>query len=109
MDKDSKKPKTSRFYREPSLTFNQSVVLIILCSLITGLAVNFFNSVHYSNVVSQADSQTSATQSELGKEQYDVKFLINNSNKQVNCFDLRSDYARGLCNTHNSTVSGSHP
>ena len=105
MDTIPTKPKTSRFYREPNLTFNQSVGLIILFAIISGLMVNFYNSVHYSNLVSQADGQASAAQSQLGKEQYDVKFLINNNNKQINCYDLRSDYARGLCTTHDNSLS----
>jgi hypothetical protein len=110
MEKVTTKPKPSRFYREPNLTFNQSVGLIILFAIITGLLVNFFNSVHYSNIVSQADGQTSSAQSELGKEQYDVKFLVNNTgNKQINCYDLRSDYDRGLCSTHDNTAGNLQP
>jgi hypothetical protein len=110
MDKVVTKPKSSRFYREPNLTFNQSVGLIVLFAIITGLLVNFFDSVHYSNIVSQADGQASSAQAVLGKEQYDVKFLINNTgNKQINCYDLRSDYARGLCTTHDNTPGNSQP
>jgi hypothetical protein len=104
MEKVDTKPKPSKFYRDPNLTFNQSVGLIILCSIITGLAVNFFNSVHYSNTLSQADGQASSAQAEVGKEQYDVKFLINNTGtKQINCYDLRSDYAREICSRHDNT------
>jgi hypothetical protein len=104
------KPKPVRFYREPNLTFNQSVFLIIICSAVTGLIVNFFNSVHYSNLVSQADGQTNSIQSDLGKIQYDVKFLISaTGNKQINCYDLRSDFARGLCSSHNTSANNSQP
>lgn len=108
MDKAAEKPRPTRFYRDPNLTFNQSVGLIILFSIITGLAVNFFNSVHYSSLISQADGQASLAQATLGKSQYDVKFLISNTgSKQINCYDLRSDYARGLCGVHDNTQGSS--
>lgn len=102
---DPKKQKISRLYREPHLTFNQSAGLIILFAIISGVLVNFYNTVHYSNLLSQADGQVSAAQYELGKEQYDVKFLISNNSKQINCYDLQSEYARGLCTAHNSSIN----
>lgn len=106
---DPDKPKPPRFYREPHLSFNQSVALIIIFAIITGLLVNFLDKIHYSNLLSQADGQAGLAQEELGKEQYDVKFLINNNSMPINCFDLRSDFARSLCTTHNSSIKSSAP
>lgn len=82
------------------------VTAVILCSLVTGVTVDFLNTVHYSNEVSQADSKATASQMELGKEQSDVKFLISNSSNQFNCYDLHSDYARNLCYEHESLQGG---
>lgn len=76
------------------------VSLIILCSLITGLAVNFFNHVHYNNLLLKAASQTTADQTEIGKQQYDIRLLVNSSNNQFNCYSLRSGYARSICSEH---------
>jgi hypothetical protein len=76
------------------------ILLVIFCSVVTGLTVNFFNNLHYSNLLLQANNQAGSAQTELGKEQYDVKFLINNNKIQFNCYDLRSDYARNICYMH---------
>ncbi len=108
-DTDPDKLKTPRFYREPHLSFNQTIVLIVVLTVITGLLVNFFDKIHYSNLLSQADGQAGLAQEELGKEQYDVKFLINNNNLPINCFDLRSDFTRSLCATHNSSIKNPAP
>jgi hypothetical protein len=78
------------------------VVFIVGGSIATGLLVNFLDELHYSNLLLQANGQASAAQTALGKEEYDVKFLINNGSTQLNCFNLRSDYARRICNTHDN-------
>lgn len=78
------------------------IILIGLALLIIlGLMVNFFENLHYGNLILQANDQTSTAQAELSKEQYNVQYLINNASGQINCYNLRSNYARNLCNTHN--------
>lgn len=104
MEQEANQPVTPQRPRKPNLTFNRvSIGLIIGCSVAAGLLVNFLDNVHYNNLLLQAYSQASTAQSELGKEQYDVKFLINNGSKQLNCYDLRSDYARTLCSAHDQS------
>lgn len=77
-----------------------ALVLIVLCSLATGLLVNFFNNLHYNNLLLKVNGQASAAQAELSKEQYDAKFIISNGGTQLNCYDLRSSYVRGICYKH---------
>lgn len=85
--------------------FNWNVVfMIVVFSAITGLGVNFFDYLHHNNSLLQANGQASSAQTELAKEQYDVKFLINNSSNQLNCYDLRSNYARSTCDLHNNNT-----
>lgn len=79
-------------------------VLLLICAVVTALAVRFFIDIHYNNLLLQANNQAGTTQTELGKEQYDVNFLINNSG-QLNCYALRSDYVRNLCFTHDHIPS----
>lgn len=78
----------------------QMLVLIIVFSAGTGLIVNFFDNIHYNNLLSQVSGQVGTAQAELGNEHYDLKFLINNTG-QLNCYDLHSNYARNICQTHN--------
>lgn len=76
------------------------VLLVIVFSVMTMVMVNFFDNLHYSNLLLQANGQATVAQTQLGKEQYDVKYLIDNNTHQLNCYDLLSTYARNICNTH---------
>ena len=80
------------------------VVVVIILVAATALLVNFYNELYYTKPLLQDSGQISNLQTELGKEQYDVKLLINNSSAQVNCFNLRTIYARNICTTHNNTI-----
>lgn len=81
----------------------QVLALVIVFSAGTGLIVNFFDNIHYNNLLSQVNDQVGTAQTELGNEHYDLKFLINNSG-QLNCYDLHSSFTRNLCQTHNSKI-----
>lgn len=95
---------------QPSLSYRMwKVILVIaLLLLITGLVVNFFDNLHYSNLLLQADGQVDSTQAQLSKGQYDVKFLINNSNGQINCYELCSTNARNICRTHDNNSNANN-
>ncbi len=82
-----------------------AVFLIIICSLASALLVNFFNNLYYSRQLLQANSQSAIAQTRLGKYRYDVKFLIDNSSNQFNCYDLHSNYTRSICFQHQKTIS----
>ncbi len=81
------------------------ISLIIVCSIGTGLTVNFLNNLYYSKLLLKANSQTGSAQIELSQVRYDVKQLIDNLSIQFNCYDLRSHYARNICYTHNKQIS----
>jgi len=67
--------------------------------------MHLFDNVRYSSQILQANNQASTAQTTLSKEEYNVKFLINNSATPINCYDLQSDYARGICSTHDHSTS----
>ena len=101
------KPETKPTTKARSKLIWTLTVLIIICSLATGLLVNFFNNLYYTRLLLQANSQSSAAQSELAKMRYDVKQLITSTSGSVqfNCYDLRSRYARNICYQHNNKLS----
>ncbi len=103
MKQRTRQRKQGKFSKDVTNVIWVALVLIIVLSVITGLVVNFFENVHYNNLLSQANNQAGSIQTELNKEQYDVKLLIDNGNGQFNCYELRSDYARNLCFSHQST------
>jgi hypothetical protein len=76
-----------------------SLVIVIICSIATGLAVNFYNNYYYDQQLLQANGQAAAAQTQLGNARYDVKFLIENFPTSINCYDLHSKYARSICYT----------
>ena len=86
---------------KPPTGWGAALLVIVFC-LITAVLVNFLNNLHYKNQILQDSNQVTAAQSQQDKEQYDLSFVINNDNSQLNCYDLHSTYARGVCNTHNS-------
>lgn len=84
------------------------VALVLFFAAITGLAVNLLDKVHYDNMLLQASSQAQAAQTELGKEQYDLKFLINNETGPINCYDLQSNFTRTVCIAHDNNIKTSN-
>lgn len=78
------------------------LVLILFTAVLSGLIINFIDKLHYNNLLLAATGQDTVLQSKLNEEKYDVSFLINNSNTQLNCYDLRTVYARNICRTHDT-------
>ena len=94
------KTATKHSFKDLSAIWSVIFILIIAC-VITGAIVNFINKVHYTNVLLGLQHQANAAQGQLSKEKYDVSFIIKNYGGSINCYDLQSSYARGLCNQHN--------
>lgn len=82
--------------------FNWSILLIVVvCSAITGGIVRFSDNIHYNSALLQASSQTNSAQSQLEAEQHDMQFIISHDSSQLNCYELQSSFDRNLCDTHN--------
>lgn len=77
------------------------IFIIVFACLLTGAIVNFVNKVHYTNMLLGLQHKANSAQNQLNSEKYDVSFIIKNYGNSINCYDLRSTYARDLCNQHN--------
>lgn len=73
--------------------------LVVATAILSAATMNAYDNLRYSNLLSQADSKTTAAQTELGKQQYDIRFLIGNSGNQWNCYVFASNYAKSICKT----------
>jgi hypothetical protein len=93
----------SRLVEQKRLNKRLALFLVAVTALVVGAATNAYDNLRYSNLLSQADSKTSSAQTELGKEEYDLRFLVSNSSNQWNCYNFASSYTRSLCNTHTKT------
>lgn len=85
----------------PNRRFSWKVVVIVLiCSLVTGLGVRFFENIHYSNLLLQLTGQANTSQAQLSTEQTDFKYVINHDPGQLNCYQLQSSSDRNICYAH---------
>ena len=81
------------------------ILLIIIFSLLSSLLINFIDNLYYGNLLLKEESQANSTETQLVKEKYNIKFLINNSKSQINCYDLHLRYTRNLCTIHDNSSS----
>lgn len=85
-----------------NMAFGWSVfVLVVFCSVLTGLAALFFTNLHYSNQIINDNNEISSYQTQVKSEQHDIQFIIEHDNTQINCYELNSSYDRNICNSHN--------
>lgn len=75
---------------------------VLLCIIITAVVVRFVDNLHFNNLIAQANNQAAVSQTQSTQQRYDIKFLIDNAGS-LNCYDLHSDYARGVCNGHDAS------
>jgi len=80
--------------------FGAILFLFILTILLVAGGVQFYNVIHYDNLLGQANLKTASAQAALNQEQTDAIFIISNSSGQINCDQLLTNYDRSLCNAH---------
>lgn len=83
------------------------IIFGILCAAATGIAVNFFDRVHFLNLLSQSNNQLNKAQVSLQQTHADVQFILKLSDSPINCYYLRSVTDQNLCHTHNHNLAGS--
>lgn len=79
----------------------KTVILLTIVIILSVLVTRFFEKLHYDNLLLQDGQQISNQQAELVHRQADLKYLIDNTNSQLNCYNFSSSYARSLCGQHN--------
>lgn len=81
--------------------FDASIaLLVIICIIAAGFGVHFLDSLYYDSRLLAASGQIVTAKNELGRSRYDIKFIINNSQQPINCYQLRSSYDQSLCYKH---------
>lgn len=85
---------------QTSQYFGVLFFLFIVSIVLVGGAVQFYNVIHYDNLLGQANSQAASYQNTLSNEQIDAKFILANTRGQINCDQLLTSYDRNLCNIH---------
>lgn len=75
-----------------------------LIALMSGLAVNFFNSVHYGTELLQNNGQIVSLQASQSRERHDIKHIISTMPSSLNCLQLESVYAKNICKQHNNLL-----
>ena len=79
----------------------KTIILLIVAILGTVFVTRFFEKLHYDNLLQKSYTAQAHLSDTTTNEELDLKYLINNTNAPLNCYQLMSSYARQLCNQHN--------
>lgn len=102
MSKQENRPNNIKLYTPlPSYKrkkFNwRLLITTLIIVVLSGLAVRFFDAIHYNNIISQDSQQSNLVENNQGK---DINQLISTYNGQLNCNQFSSSFARKDCQVH---------
>ena len=92
-------------FTSPSIKLKLKVIaLVVIFSLVVGVIVHIFDSIHYNNIINQAYTSNTINQFKFNQTVKDYKFVLNQDINSLNCYQLQTNLDQNLCNAHNTNL-----